>query len=171
MTPAGKTAAGRRAIIPAVSASQNRPLVGIGVVFVRDGRVFLARRQGSHGAGAWASAGGHLEYGETPEECARREAYEELGLTVGNLRLLCVSNIIAYGRHYLDLEFLGDIGTQEPIPSPTDHSFGEHGWFPLDDPPAPLFQPMRLAIASLRSGQRYFTDADGDSSGDAPAVN
>ena len=25
------------------------PLVGVGVVFVRDGRVFLAKREGSHG--------------------------------------------------------------------------------------------------------------------------
>ena len=86
-----------------------RPLVGVGVVFIRRGRVFLARRRGSHGAAAWASAGGHLEYGETPEQCARREAAEELGVTVGELRILCVSNILAYDRHYVDIEFLGDI--------------------------------------------------------------
>ena len=139
-----------------IQQQQQRPLVGIGVVFVRNGCVFLARRQGSHGAGAWASAGGHLEYGETPEDCARREAREELGLTVGVLRMLCVSNIIAYDRHYVDLEFLGDIGSQEPLPSADDNSFDEYGWFPLDNPPEPLFQPMRLALASLRTGQRYF---------------
>ena len=153
-----KAAAIRCAILAAVSATPNRPLVGVGVVFVRDGRVFLARRQGSHGAGAWASAGGHLEYGETLEDCARREAREELGLAVGSLRMLCVSNIIAYDRHYVDIEFLGDIGAQEPTPSACDNSFGEYGWFPLDGPPEPLFHPMRLAIASLRSGQRYFAD-------------
>ena len=127
-------------------------------MLVRAGCVFLARRQGSHGGGAWASAGGHLEYGETLEDCARREAREELGLAVGSLRLLCVSNIIAYDRHYVDFEFLGDIGTQQPTPSARDNSFGEYGWFPLDSPPEPLFQPMRRAIASLRSGQRYYPD-------------
>ena len=89
-----------------------RPQVGVGVVFVRDGRVLLARRQGSHGEGEWASAGGHLELGESLEECARREALEELGLVVGKLSFLCVSNIVAYGKHYVDIEFMGDIGVR-----------------------------------------------------------
>ena len=31
--------------------------------------------------------GGHLEHGESPEECVRREILEESGLTAGNLRL------------------------------------------------------------------------------------
>ena len=92
----------------------DRPQVGVGVVFVRDGQVFLAKRQGAHGEETWASAGEHLETGESLEQCARREAMEELGVRVGELRFLCVSNIIAYGRHYLDVEFLGDIGDQEP---------------------------------------------------------
>ena len=70
---------------------------------------FLAKRHGAHGEDTWASAGGHLENGETLEECARREAMEELGVTVGALRFLCLSNIIAYGKHYVDIEFLGDI--------------------------------------------------------------
>ena len=140
----------------AVSTQGNRPLVGVGVVFVRQGRVFLAQRQGSHGEATWGSAGGHLEFGETLEDCARREALEELAIDVGELRALCLSNIIAYGRHYVDVEFLGDIGEQEPVPTAADGSFGAYGWFPLDEPPEPLFEPMRLAIASLRSGQWYY---------------
>ena len=140
-----------------MSAQQDkRPLVGVGVVFIRRGRVFLARRRGSHGAAAWASAGGHLEYGETPEQCARREAAEELGVTVGELRILCISNILAYDRHYVDIEFLGDIGAQEPVPVAADGSFGECGWFALDALPQPLFEPMRLALHSLLTGQWHY---------------
>ena len=131
-------------------------MVGVGVVFVRRGRVFLAKRRGAHGEDTWASAGGHLEFGETLEDCARREAMEELAVTVGELRILCVSNILAYQRHYVDVEFLGDIGEQEPVPTAADGSFSEYGWYPLADPPQPLFEPMRLAIASLRSGQWYY---------------
>jgi 8-oxo-dGTP diphosphatase len=92
-----------------------RPLVGVGVVFVRQGRVFLAKRQGSHGEATWASADGHLEWGETLEECARREALEELGVAVGDLRFLCLSNIIAYSKHYLDVEFLGTLATRSHV--------------------------------------------------------
>ena len=130
--------------------------MGVGVVFVRDGKVFLAQRRGSHGAATWGSAGGHLEYGESLEQCARREAAEELGVAVGELRVLCLSNIVAYDRHYVDVEFLGDIGEQEPVPTVEDGSFGDYGWFPLRNPPQPLFEPMRLALASLLSGQWYY---------------
>lgn len=137
-------------------------MVGVGVVFVRDERVFLARRQGSHGEDTWASAGGHLEWGETLEECARREALEELGVVVGDLHFLCLSNIIAYGRHYVDVEFLGDIGDQEPALAEPE-AFSQSGWFSLDDLPQPLFEAVRYALESYRSGQYYFP-------GDLPAL-
>ena len=133
--------------------------MGVGVVFVRGGKVFLAQRRGAHGEATWGSAGGHLEFGETLEDCARREAFEELGVEVGELRVLCLSNIVAYDRHYVDVEFLGDIGDQDPVPQASDGSFEGFGWFPLRDPPLPLFEPMRLAIESLFSGQWYHAPA------------
>ena len=131
------------------------PQVGVGVVFVREGKVFLAKRQGSHGEDTWASAGGHLEWEESLEDCARREALEELGVTVGEMRFLCISNIVAYGKHYVDVEFLGDIGSQEPRLAEPE-AFSESGWFPLDDLPQPLFQAVWYALDSLRTGQYYY---------------
>ena len=136
-------------------AQDLQPQVGVGVVFVREGRVFLARRKGALGGGSWGSAGGHLEFGETLEDCARREAMEEFGVEVGELRYLCASNIIAYDRHYLDVEFLGDIGEQEPRLLEPD-AFEGYGWFALESPPEPLFQAMRLAIDSLLTGRQYY---------------
>ena len=38
-------------------------------------------------AGKWIGIGGHLEAGETPEDCIRREALEETGLELTNLKL------------------------------------------------------------------------------------
>ena len=138
-----------------VEPERARPLVGVGVVFVREDKVFLAKRQGSHGEDTWASAGGHLEWGESLEDCARREAWEELGVRVGDLRFLCLSNIIAYGRHYVDVEFLGDIGNQEPRLAEPE-AFSESGWFPLDALPQPLFDAVAYALDSLRRGQNYY---------------
>ncbi len=60
----------------------NRPLVGIGVIIVRDGRILLGKRIGSHGAGTWALPGGHLEFAESVEGCAAREVLEETGLSI-----------------------------------------------------------------------------------------
>ncbi len=139
-----------------MSEPDGQPRVGVGVVFVRRGQVFLARRRGVLGGGTWGSAGGHLEYGETLEDCARREAMEEFGVRVGELRYLCVSNIVAHGRHYLDVEFLGDIGDQEPRLMEPD-AFDGFGWFPLDSPPGPLFQAMHYAIDSLLTGRQYYS--------------
>lgn len=36
--------------------------------------------------GKWIGIGGHIEEGETPEMCIRREVLEETGLTVGSLQ-------------------------------------------------------------------------------------
>ena len=148
------------AILGFMTGMPARPQVGVGVIIVRDGRVFLARRQGSHGEGEWGSAGGHLEWGESLEECARREALEELGLVVGELSFLCVSNIVAYGKHYVDIEFLGDIGAQEPRPM-EEAGFSDLGWFNLEGLPEPLFQPMKYALDSLRTGRRYYAGPEG----------
>jgi 8-oxo-dGTP pyrophosphatase MutT (NUDIX family) len=65
-----------------------------GVVFVhpRDGElpvVMLQLRSGwSHEGGTWSCPGGALEYGEGPLEGALREASEEVGVPVGDARLL-----------------------------------------------------------------------------------
>lgn len=93
--------------------------------------------------------------GESLEECARREAMEELGVTVGALRFLCVSNILAYDKHYVDIEFLGDIGEQEPRLAEPE-AFSQANWFPLDELPSPLFQAVEYALDSIRKGTYYY---------------
>lgn len=110
--------------------------------------------------GSGARPGGHLEWGESLEECARREALEELGLVVGDLSFLCVSNIVAYGKHYVDIEFLGDIGVQEPRPMERA-GFSDLDWYKLGSLPEPLFQPMKYALDSLRTGRRYYAGPEG----------
>jgi len=57
-----------------------KPSVGVGVIVVRAESLLLGKRKNSHGEGEWSFAGGHLEFGETVEECARRELEEETGL-------------------------------------------------------------------------------------------
>jgi 8-oxo-dGTP diphosphatase len=64
----------------------SRPKVGVGVMVLKNGKVLIGKRKGAHGAGEWAWPGGHLEYMESFEDCARREVMEETGIEIHNIR-------------------------------------------------------------------------------------
>jgi len=130
------------------------PRVGVGAMIIRAGKVLLGRRKGAHGAGTYAWCGGHLEFGETLEACASREVREETGLEVVSLKLLCVSNIIAYGHHYIDFEFLTEVASGEPQIIEPDRIEG-WAWYGLDELPSPLFKAGELALESYRTGRFY----------------
>jgi 8-oxo-dGTP diphosphatase len=127
------------------------PRVGVGVMIVRDGRVLMARRTSGQRAGWWGWIGGRLEFGESLQDCARREAREEAGVEVGNLRLLCISSIIVEDQHWIDVEFLGDIVSGEPHTAAPDELTG-WAWYPIDDLPSPIFEPAERALNSYRTG-------------------
>lgn len=80
------------------------PRVGVAaIVKNRAGQFLVGRRKGAHGAGKWQFAGGHLEYGESPKECAARETLEETGLVVKPLGILSVTNDVfkSENKHYI----------------------------------------------------------------------
>jgi 8-oxo-dGTP diphosphatase len=58
------------------------PSIGVGVIIEKDQKVLLLKRGNVHGADSWSTPGGHLDYGETPEECAIRETKEETNLDI-----------------------------------------------------------------------------------------
>lgn len=55
-------------------------------------KFILGRRLGSHGSNTWALPGGHLEFGESFEECAIRETLEETDLEIENVKFLTTTN-------------------------------------------------------------------------------
>jgi len=64
------------------------PLVGVGAVVVRDGRVLLVRRGSEPLKGHWTLPGGLLEVGESLREGVAREVKEETGLQVEPIELV-----------------------------------------------------------------------------------
>lgn len=56
------------------------PRVAIGTVVIRDGAVLLVRRAKPPSEGLWAIPGGSVELGETLQQAAERELYEETGV-------------------------------------------------------------------------------------------
>ena len=67
----------------------HRPIimVGSGILLMRENQVLLQRRKDN---GLWGIPGGSLEPGESLEEAAIRETYEEVGLVIDQLSLFKV---------------------------------------------------------------------------------
>ena len=72
----------------------------------RDGSLlmlFRNKKAVDENHGKWIGVGGKFEEGETPEECAVREVYEETGLKVGSLKL---RGIITFVMQLLTTEYM-----------------------------------------------------------------
>jgi 8-oxo-dGTP diphosphatase len=131
--------------------------VGVGVMILKNGKVLLGRRKGSHGAGELGGIGGHLEYGETLEQAIMREIEEECGITVKNVRLLCITDLLTYmPKHYIDVGFVADWAGGEPeIREP--HKLESWGWYEMDGVPNDLFACGNVYIEAYKTGKIHFT--------------
>lgn len=131
---------------------QQSPGIGVGVIIRKGDHVLLLRRKYVHGAGTWSTPGGHLEFNETPEECAVRETLEETGLAVNNPRFVALTNDIfeVEHKHYITIWMQVDYTGGEPTLSAPEES-DQVGWFPWERLPQPLFLPLKHLIA----GQCY----------------
>ena len=111
---------------------------------VRDGRVLFGKRKNAHGDGTWSFPGGHLEFGESLLECAKREVLEETGLEVKNVAPFTFTNDIfeKEGKHYITLFVRAECGAGEPkVLEPTKCE--EWQWCKWDALPEPLFIPIQ----------------------------
>ena len=117
-----------------------RPKVGIGVIVMKDGRFLMGWRKASHGSGTWCPPGGHLEYGETPEECAIRETLEETGVNIKNVRFGFATNDIfeSDDKHYITLNMLADWESGEPRAMEPGKAT-KWRWFSWDEIPDKVF--------------------------------
>lgn len=133
-----------------------RPKIGIGVMIIKDGKVLLGKRRGSHGAGEYASPGGHMEYMESFEECARKEVREETGIEIDNVRFLLLGNIKQYApKHYVQIGLVADWKSGKPKVLEPDKC-ESWDWYDLDKLPKPLFGTMPLSIEAYKTGRNYF---------------
>jgi 8-oxo-dGTP diphosphatase len=135
------------------------PRIGIGVMIQNEkGEVLLSQRKSSHGTGEWCFPGGHLEMGETLNECAAREVKEETDLDVEKFELISVADELRYlesdGKHYVNIGIKAFYSGGEPK-NMEPHKHEDWQWFSLDSLPAPLFQGTELAINNYKKGKIY----------------
>ena len=67
---------------PENNGSPSQPVVAVGAVVFKNDRVLLVRRGRPPSKDLWAIPGGRVEIGETLQEAAEREIFEETGLTI-----------------------------------------------------------------------------------------
>ncbi|MCA0374271.1 MAG: NUDIX domain-containing protein [Gemmatimonadetes bacterium] len=124
-----------------------RPRVGVAVIIARGDTVLLGlRRSTTHGDNSWQFPGGHLEYRETPEACAHREALEETGLDIEvTHRGGWTSDVFPEGRHYITVFVHARSETGTPERREPDKCL-EWRWCRWDALPEPLFLPVRSLL-------------------------
>ena len=136
----------------------SRPIVGIGIVVIkhdpRGDQVLLCQRGKPPNLGSWTLPGGAQEVGETCEDAARRELFEECGLLVGPLHFCAYVDTIrrdADGRvrfHYTILDFAARWESGEPI---AGSDVTAAIWAPLDTlEPYELWSEAHRVIAVAR---------------------
>ncbi|MCK9344505.1 MAG: NUDIX domain-containing protein [Candidatus Pacebacteria bacterium] len=135
--------------------------VGVGVMILKDGKVLMTKRKGSHGAGDYGFPGGHLEYMESFEDCAIRETKEECGIEIKNIKFLYVTNVKKYApKHYVHIGLVAEWASGEPVTLEPDKA-EEWEWFELDNlPDAPTFEFCKLAFDAYKNNRAYYASEE-----------
>ena len=103
----------------------------------------------------WIGIGGKFEENETPEECIRREAAEETGLTLKGLRLRAVITFLSdqYEGEYM---YLFTASGYEGTLTSCDE--GDLEWVPKEEIPfLPLWEGDHLFFEELARDRGFFT--------------
>lgn len=135
-----------------------RPGVGIGVIIENEkNEILIGKRIGNH-APYFSIPGGHLELGESFEEAAIREIFEETGLIIINPKVISITNNLRTfkeeGKHYVSIilytnEYKGTIEIKEK------HKCENWNWYKPHNIPKPHFDASEYAIDCFVKKQFY----------------
>jgi 8-oxo-dGTP pyrophosphatase MutT (NUDIX family) len=120
--------------------------LGVRVMLIQNGQVLLVRQTYMPG---WFMPGGGVKRGETLEQAARREAYEEIGAQMGELTLL--GAYTHFGEHKSDHNVLFQC-TDFTFNGKQESEIAEVRFFPLDGLPDGLMPGHRRRLEEIRNG-------------------
>lgn len=129
---------------------KKRPKVGVGVMIENGNKqILLGLRKGSHGSGEWSFPGGHLEFGETIFETAKRETKEETNLDVNEFELISVADEMRYiksdDKHYLNIGVKAVYKGGDPLVM-EENKCEKWEWFDLGNLPNNLYEGTELTL-------------------------
>lgn len=127
------------------------PKVGVACFVWKDGKFLMGQRLGAHGEGTWSVPGGHLEFGESWEDAARREVTEETGMKITNARFVAVTNDLfeQEQKHYVTIWLEADWLANDPVITEPD-KYVDQQWRDFQSLPSPLFEPCWTNLRSER---------------------
>ncbi|GAG53801.1 unnamed protein product [marine sediment metagenome] len=104
----------------------------------------------AHGSGSWSPAGGHLEFGETLEQCAAREVLEETGIVLNSVFQGSITNDIydKEDKHYITIFMISHDFSGKPKLLEPDKCEGWQ-WFDCDKLPGPLFLSVQNLLKQV----------------------
>ena len=125
-------------------------------MIIKNGKVLLGKRKGSHGLGEYAWPGGHMEYMESFEQCAKREVKEETDMEIQNIRFLRLMNLKEYApKHYVDIGLCADWKSGNPKIMEPEKTEG-WDWYNMNNLPNPLFATLPSYFEAYKTGKNYF---------------
>ena len=101
----------------------DRPRVAVGAIVFKDGHVLLVRRGKPPAEDCWAIPGGSVEIGETLQQAAQREIWEETGVGIRARDPVFTFDIIerdlqgSVRFHYVVVDLLADYVEGNPRPA------------------------------------------------------
>lgn len=103
----------------------------------------------------WIGVGGGFEHGESPEECALRETFEETGLTLTDYRLRGIVTFDCEGRETLYMYlFTASAWTGEL----SECSEGDLEWVPKEKVYSlPIWEGDKIFFRLLEEGRPFFS--------------
>ena len=125
-----------------------RPIrMGVRVMMIQDEKVWLIRQTYTKG---WYMPGGGPKRGETLEQAARREAFEETGAQLGGVSLMGVyTNFVQWKTDHSIVFICKDF----KITGRPDGEIAELRAFAFEDLPADVFPSHRLRLDEYRDGK------------------
>lgn len=113
------------------------------------------KKEQDENQGKWIGVGGHLEEGESPEECLLREVWEETGYRLTSFRFRGLVTFVSdeWGTEYMFL-YTADGFTGTPVPCRE----GELAWVRKEEVPRlPIWEGDRIFLRLLAEEHPFFS--------------
>lgn len=113
------------------------------------------KKKNDANGGKWIGVGGHFEHGESPEDCVKREVFEETGFTLTSCRF---RGIITFSYDDDPAEYMFLFTSDSFTGEMHECDEGDLRWIPKDGLDSiPMWQGDRLFLTYIEKDEPFFS--------------